>query len=81
MNEKRYAAITRSDFAKLKEDIQFLDNALKTVCRITRRTSRSGLWMACLSANTRKPRQLNRGSVDYLQKKLLTAMAHSERTG
>ena len=31
MNEKRYAAITRSDFAKLKEDIQFLDNALKTV--------------------------------------------------
>lgn len=31
INEKRYAAITRSDFAKLKEDMQFLDNALKTV--------------------------------------------------
>ena len=29
--EKRFAAITRSDFAKLKEDLQFLDNAMKTV--------------------------------------------------
>lgn len=31
MKEKRFAAITQSDFAKLKEDLQFLDNALKTV--------------------------------------------------
>ena len=31
MKEKRFTAITRSDFAKLKEDLQFLDNALKTV--------------------------------------------------
>ena len=31
VNEKRFAAITRSDFTKLKEDLQFLENALKTV--------------------------------------------------
>ena len=31
VKEKRFAAITRSDFAKLKEDLQFLDNAMKTV--------------------------------------------------
>ena len=31
MKEKRFAAITRGDFAKLKEDLQFLDNAMKTV--------------------------------------------------
>ena len=31
VKEKRFAAITRSDFVKLKEDLQFLDNALKTV--------------------------------------------------
>ena len=31
VKEKRFAAITRSDFAKLKEDLRFLDNALKTV--------------------------------------------------
>lgn len=28
---KRFAAITKSDFVKLKENLQFLDNALKTV--------------------------------------------------
>ena len=31
VKEKRFAAITKSDFSKLKEDLQFLDNALKTV--------------------------------------------------
>ena len=45
VKEKRFFTITPSGFAKLKEDIQFLDNALKTVLQ------------------------------DYLQKKLLTALA------
>ena len=31
VKEKRFVAITRSDFAKLKEDLRFLGNALKTV--------------------------------------------------
>ena len=31
VKEKRFAAITKSDFAKLKEDLQFLDDAMKTV--------------------------------------------------
>ena len=31
VNQKRYAAITKSDFGKLKEDLCFLDNALTTV--------------------------------------------------
>ena len=31
VKEKRYAAITRSDFSKLKADLQFLGNVLKTV--------------------------------------------------
>ncbi|WP_242957086.1 hypothetical protein [Flavonifractor sp. An82] len=31
VKEKRFVAITKSNFAKLKEDLQFLDNALKTV--------------------------------------------------
>ncbi len=30
VKEKSFVAITRSDFAKLNQDIQFLDNALKT---------------------------------------------------
>ena len=31
VKEKRFVAITKSDFAKLKEDLQLLDDALKTV--------------------------------------------------
>ena len=31
MKKRRFVAITRSGFAKLKEDLQFLDNTLKTV--------------------------------------------------
>ena len=33
VKEKRFAAITRSDFAKLKEDLQFLDNAMIAMAR------------------------------------------------
>ena len=55
VKEKRFAAITRSDFAKLKEDLQFLDNSLKTVCQNTGTTFGSGSWRACLSANTLRP--------------------------
>ena len=43
VKEKRLAAITRSDFAKLKEDLQFLDNALKTVLAEYRDYFQSGL--------------------------------------
>lgn len=31
VKEQRYVSITRGEFAKLKEDLQFLENALKTV--------------------------------------------------
>ena len=55
VKEKRFVAITKSDFAKLKEDLQFLDDALKTVLTNTRIISGSGSWTACPSASTRKP--------------------------
>ena len=55
MKEKSLATITRSDFAKLKEDLQFLDNALKRCWLHTRIISGSGSWTACPSASTRKP--------------------------
>lgn len=31
VKEQRYVSITRSEFAKLQEDLRFLDNTLKTV--------------------------------------------------
>ena len=75
MNEKRYAAITRSDFAKLKEDIQFLDNALKTVLQDHQVYFQERFVDGLSIRKYAEAHQLNRGSVDYLQKKLLTALA------
>ena len=75
VKEKRYAAITRSDFTKLKEDLQFLDNALKTVLS----EYQDHFWERFVEGlSIRKyaeAHHLNRGSVDYLQKKFFSALA------
>ena len=75
VKEKRFAAITRSDFAKLKEDLQFLDNALKTVLATYQNYFRERFVNGLSIRRYAEAHQLNRGSVDYLQKKLLTALA------
>ena len=75
VKEKRFVAITRSDFAKLKEDLQFLDNALKTVLAPYQNYFRERFVDGLSIRRYAEVHQLNRGSVDYLQKKLLTALA------
>ena len=83
VKEKRFVAITRSDFAKLKEDLQFLDNALKTVLAPYQNYFRERFVDGLSIRRYAEAHQLNRGSVDYLQKKLLTALAQllKERDG
>ena len=73
--EKRYAAITRSDFAKLKEDLRFLDNALKTVLSAYKGYFQERFVEGLSIRKYAEAHQLNRGSVDYLQKKFFSAMA------
>lgn len=75
VKEKRYAAITRSDFAKLKEDLQFLDNALKTILSEYRDYLRERFVDGLSIRKYAEAHQLNRGSVDYLQKKFFSALA------
>lgn len=75
VKEKRYAAITRSDFAKLKEDLQFLDNALKTVLSEYRDYFRERFVEGLSIRKYAETHHLNRGSVDYLQKKFFSALA------
>ena len=75
IKEKRFAAITRSDFAKLKEDLQFLDNALKTVLSEYRTYFRERFVDGLSIRKYAEAHGLNRGSVDYLQKKFFTALA------
>ena len=75
VKEKRYAAITRSDFAKLKEDLQFLDNTLKTVLSEYQDYFREWFIDGLSIRKYAVAHQLNRGSVDHLQKKFFSALA------
>ena len=75
VKEKRFAAITRSDFAKLKEDLQFLDNALKTVLTAYQDYFRERFVDGLSIRKYADAHQLNRGSVDYQQKRFFSALA------
>ena len=75
VKEKRFAAITKSDFAKLKEDLQFLDNALKTVLAAYQDYFRERFMDGLSIRKYAEAHQLNRGSVDYQQKKFFSALA------
>ena len=75
VKEKRFAAITRSDFAKLKEDLRFLDNALKTVLSEYKNYFQERFVEGLSIRKYAESHQLNRGSVDYLQKKFFSALA------
>ncbi len=75
VKEKRFAAITRSDFVKLKEDLQFLDNAMKTVLAEYKDYFQERFVEGLSIRKYAVAHQLNRGSVDYLQKKFFSALA------
>ena len=75
VKEKRFAAITRSDFAKLKEDLRFLDNALKTVLAEYRDYFQERFVDGLSIRKYAEAHQLNRGSVDYLQRKFYSVLA------
>ena len=75
MKKRRFVAITRSGFAKLKEDLQFLDNTLKTVLSEYQDYFREWFIDGLSIRKYAEAHQLNRGSVDYLQKKFFSALA------
>ena len=75
MKKRRFVAITRSGFAKLKEDLQFLDNALKTVLAAYQDYFRERFVDGLSIRKYAEAHQLNRGSVDYQQKKFFSALA------
>ena len=75
LKERRFVAITRNNFAKLKEDLQFLDNALKTVLSEYKDYFRERFIEGLSIRKYAVAHQLNRGSVDYLHKKLFSALA------
>ena len=75
MKKRRFVAITRSGFAKLKEDLHFLDNVLKTVLVTYQGYFRERFVDGLSIRKYAEAHQLNRGSVDYQQKKFFSALA------
>ena len=57
------------------EDLQFLDNAMKTVLSEYRDSFRERFVEGLSIRKYAEAHQLNRGSVDYLQKKFFSALA------
>lgn len=75
VKEQSYIAITRREFAMLKEDLRFLDSALKTVLAEYRDYFRERFAEGPSIRKYAEAHGLNRGSVDYRQKKFFTALA------
>ena len=75
VKEKRFVAITKSDFAKLKEDLQFLDNALKTVLSAYQDYFQERFVEGLSIRKYAEAHRINRGSVDYQQKQFFSALA------
>ena len=74
VKEKRFAAITRSDFAKLEEDLQFLDNAMKTVLATYQGYFQERFVEGLSIRKYAEAHRINRGSADYRQKKFFSAL-------
>lgn len=68
VNENRYAAISREDFAKLREDLIFLHKALRTVLWDYKDYFRERFIQGLSIRKYAEIHQINRGSVDYQQK-------------
>lgn len=73
--QKRYIAITVADFAIMKEDLLFLQQCLKTVLKDYSQYFRERFIDGISIRKYAQTHNLNRGSVDYLQKKFLKALA------
>ena len=76
MAEKDYIGISKEDFRSLKEDLIFLQHCLKTVLQDYKSYFEERFVAGLSIRKYAQAHSLNRGSVDYLQKKFFTALAH-----
>lgn len=74
-SNKKYVAITAADFAVMKEDLIFLQQCLKTVLKDYSGYFKERFVDGLSIRKYAQAHNLNRGSVDYIQKKLFTALA------
>ena len=79
MEEKRYIGILKSDFPKLKEDLAYIGTCLKTVMKDYKEYFQERYIEHKSIRKYAADHNMNRGSVEYLQRKFITALANALR--
>ena len=77
VKEKRYIGISKKDFRELKSDLLFLKNCLKTVLSDYVGYFDERFVQGLSIRKYAQAHDLNRGSVDYLQRKFFVALAQA----
>ena len=77
VKEKRYIGISKGDFKELKSDLLFLQNCLKTVLSDYAGYFEERFVQGLSIRKYAQAHDLNRGSVDHLQRKFFTALAQA----
>ena len=77
VKEKRYIGISKNDFRELKSDLLFLQNCLKTVLRDYAGYFEERFVQGLSIRKYAQAHDLNRGSVDHLQRKFFAALAQA----
>ena len=74
-SKEKYVFISQAEFKAMTEDIIFLQQCLKTVLRDYNKFFRERFVDRLSIRKYAQAHNMNRGSVDYIQKKLFTALA------
>ena len=77
VKEKRYIGILKEDFRELKSDLLFLKNCLKTVLSGYASYFEERFVQGLSIRKYAQAHNLNRGSVDHLQRKFFAALAQA----
>ena len=77
VREKRYIGISKKDFQELKNDLLFLKNCLKTVLSDYAGYFEERFVQGLSIRKYAQAHDLNRGSVDHLQRKFFAALAQA----
>ena len=77
IKEKRYIGISKGDFKELKSDLLFLKNCLKTILSDYAGYFEERFAQGLSIRKYAQAHNLNRGSVDHLQRKFFAALAQA----
>ena len=75
IERKKYVCISQAEYTAMTEDIVFLQQCLKTVLQDYKTFFKERFWDRVSIRKYAQAHNINRGSVDYIQKKLFTALA------